>query len=303
MQPENQDGAFCPGANFSCTDGRVNFEIGRIPTYFSIASCSLSCLSSVLIVVAYLSLREIRMGSQKIITLLAIADFFTASGYLIAAGNFLTHYQHTDLHSCQVFETICEIQSFVTTWSSLCSFVWTCTLALYFYLIVVKNKQRLAVRLLPWENIIAWFIPMLITLPLLVTGRLGYSPYAASNWCFIKDNYQQSLNDHIVTILLIFVGGKFWEIMSYFIVIILYGITRVKFRQMQVQHLSGIMSYFFLNSFICCPLLPAVHEAGAAARDEWRDQAAPSHPSTVSGSEGLGHNTVFLLHGRFPIQS
>ena len=82
------DGAFCPGANFNCTDGRVNFDIGRIPTYFSIVSCSLSCLSSILIVVAYLSLKEIRKGAQKIITLLAITDFFTAFGYLIAAGNF-----------------------------------------------------------------------------------------------------------------------------------------------------------------------------------------------------------------------
>jgi len=184
MQPENQDGAFCPGANFSCTGGRVNFEIGRIPTYFSIASSSLSCLSSALIVAAYLSLREIRMGSQKINTLLAV------------------YFYH----------------------------------ALYFYLIVVKNRHRLAIRLLPWENVIAWFIPILIVLPILITGRLGYAPYAASNWCYIQDNdYKQDLKDNTITILLIFIAGKFWEIMSYFIVLLLYGITRVKFGRMQVQ--------------------------------------------------------------------
>ena len=237
MHSDSQDEVVtCPGAKFNCSGDRVDFDIGRIPTYFSIVSCSLSCLSSILIVAAYLSLREIRKGAQKIITLLATADFFTAFGYLIGAGNFLTHYRQTDLHSCQVFVTVCEVQSFITTWSSLSSFAWTCSLALYFYLIVVKNRHRLAIRLLPWENVIAWFIPILIVLPILITGRLGYAPYAASNWCYIKDNdYKQDLKDNTITILLIFIAGKFWEIMSYFIVLLLYGITRVKFGRMQVQ--------------------------------------------------------------------
>ena len=183
----------------------------------------------------YLCLREIRKGAQKVITLLAIADFFTAFGYLIGAGNFLTHYRETDHDACKLFEVICEIQNFITTWSSLCSFAWTSFFALYFYLIVVQNKHALAIRLLPWQNIVAWGIPLVIVLPILIVGRLGYAPYAASNWCYIEDNdYKQDLKNSITTISLIFVAGKFWEILSYFIVLVVYGVTRLKLGRLKV---------------------------------------------------------------------
>ena len=235
MEPLDPGGPQCPGRNFSCSRDYVSFDIGRTPTYFSIVSCSLSVLGSGLIVLAYLCLREIRKGAQKVITLLAIADFFTAFGYLIGAGNFLTHYRETEHDACEVFEVICEIQSFITTWSSLCSFAWTSFLALYFYLLVVRNKHALAIKLLPWQNIVAWGIPLVIVLPILVVGRLGYAPYAASNWCYIKDsNYKRDLKSSITTISLIFVAGKFWEILSYFVVLVLYGVTRLKLGRLKV---------------------------------------------------------------------
>ena len=235
MEPSGPGVPQCPGRNLSCSGDYVIFDIGRIPTYFSIASCSLSVLGSGLIMLAYLCLREIRKGAQKVITLLAIADFFTAFGYLIGAGNFLIHYRETDHDACKLFEVICEIQSFITTWPSLCSFAWTSFLALYLYLIVVQNKHALAIRLLPWQNIVAWGIPLVIVLPILIVGRLGYAPYAASNWCYIEDNdYKQDLMNSITTISLIFVAGKFWEILSYFIVLVLYGVTRLKLGRLKV---------------------------------------------------------------------
>ena len=228
--------AQCPGVFTNCSGDRTSFDIGLIPTYFSIASCSLSCLGSLLIVVAYITLRDIRTGSQKVITLLAIADFFTAFGYLVAAGNFLVHFNETDQHKCDVFHTICEIQSFITTWSSLCSFSWTCALAFYFYVIIVHNNVQSANKLIPWENIISWVIPLIIVFPLLLTGRLGYAPYATSNWCYIEDeNYRRDFSDNSQKIFLIFIAGKFWEILSYIVVIILYTITRYYLHRQVIQ--------------------------------------------------------------------
>ncbi len=46
-------------------------QIGSLPTYFSVVSCSIS----------YFTMKEMRNVAQKIITLLALADFFTALGY------------------------------------------------------------------------------------------------------------------------------------------------------------------------------------------------------------------------------
>ena len=234
--------------------GLVSFDVGRAPTYCSIVSCSLSVLGSLLIFLTYFLLKGIRNTAQKIITLLAVADLFTASGYLLAGWNFLTHFQETDPSRCvNVFQPVCAIQSYITTWSSLCSFSWTCALALHFYLILSPSKKHLPPKILVYENIVAWMVPIVIVLPLLCADRLGFTQYASSNWCFIKDAEIYSHNSHTSsprgsnstsggagmgwkTITLMFVAGKFWEILSYVFVVVMYGLTRRKFRK-QVQRI------------------------------------------------------------------
>ena len=209
----------------NCSDGTQEFlGIGLKPTYFSIASCSLSCAGSILIFVAYFALKGIRNMAQKIITLLALADFFTALGYLVADWNFLQNSR--DQKSCAVFKEVCKVQSFVTSTSSICSFGWSCALALHFYLLLSRKKRKSLSCLLVWENVFFWIFPLTITLPLLISDRLGYSGYATSNWCFIKD-----LNGTREEIVLILVGGKLWEIISYLFVMLLYTLTMIRFNK------------------------------------------------------------------------
>jgi G protein-coupled receptor 157 len=218
----------CPGViNCSQHKDLVSFDLGRVPSYISISSSTLSCLGSCLIVYAYFSLKDIRTGAQKVITLLAVADFFTAFGYIAGSVNFITHFNQTAANECKIFKDLCEIQSFVTTWSTMCSYCWTCILAFYFFLILVFNKSSLAARLIPVYNIFAWIGPLLIVLPLLLTGNLGFAPYVASNWCYIKDTTDYGLLHNPKTISLLFVGGKLWEILSYLTVIVLYVWIRV----------------------------------------------------------------------------
>jgi hypothetical protein len=217
----------------NCTGlGLVKLEIGHDikPTYFSVTSSSLSIVGSILIFLTYFVLKGIRNVAQKIITLLALADFFTAMGYLIADWNFLTN-SHS-LQHCAVFDQVCKVQSFVTSTSSLCSFGWTCALALHFYLLLsgMKAKNSLS-TLLVWQNVVLWIAPLLIVLPLLIADKLGYSTYATANWCFIKG--QSVSREEIVLIL---IGGKLWEILSYIFVIIVYTLTTMKFNQ-QVSEL------------------------------------------------------------------
>ena len=219
------DLAPCPSiVNCSDKPGLESFDLGRIPSYISITSSSLSCMGSVLILLAYFTLKDIRTGAQKVITLLAIADFFTAFGYIVGSVNFLTHFNHTaGSTGCKVFTELCEVQSFITTWSTMASYCWTCFLAFYFFLILVFNRATLAASLVPLYNIVSWLGPLLIVLPLLATGNLGYAPYVASNWCYIKDTqHNVGLLQKPEIIVFLFLGGKFWEIISYAVVIVLY---------------------------------------------------------------------------------
>lgn len=218
------DALYCPSVtNCSSKGGLVSFDLGRVPSYISITSSSCSCLGSLLVLFAYFTLKDIRTGAQKVITLLAVADFFTAFGYIVGSVNFLTHFNHTSTAGCKVFTELCEVQSFITTWSTMASYCWTCFLAFYFFLILVFNRPRLAAGLLPLYNVVSWLGPLLIVLPLLLTGKLGYAPYVASNWCYIKDtDYKTKLLKKPTVIVYLFLAGKFWEIISYLVVIVLY---------------------------------------------------------------------------------
>ena len=245
----------CP-QKFACfEEDRVSFDVGRLPTYFSIASSSLSVLGSLLIFLVYFKLKERRSIAQKIITLLAIADLFTALGYLLAAWNFLTHFGERDQSKClNVFQPVCAIQSYITTWSSLCSFGWTCALALHFYLVLSPTKKHLPPKLLVYENIVAWFVPIVIVLPLLCTDKLGFTQYAASNWCFIKDaDIYPSSEMNRLTISLMLVAGELWEMLSYVFVVLMYGLTRCKLHK-QVYNIIYIYIYYRLFRSMLCKL-------------------------------------------------
>lgn len=166
--------------------------------------------------------KDIRTGSRAIITYLSIADFFTAFGYLVGSLNYAINYSNTHARGCVIFTYFCQIQSFITTSSSLSSFLWTSSLAIYLYLALVHNKVVFVQKLFPFFHIINWAAPIVISFPLLVTGHLGYSYYAVSTWCyigFVKDFPGEEK-------LLVWVAGKFWEVVSYFVVMVLYFLIK-----------------------------------------------------------------------------
>lgn len=213
----------CP-MPLNCSEGIVSIENGIYPSYVAIVSGTFSCIGSLLIWVTSFSLQNIRSGAQKIITSLAMADFICAVTYIIGSANFITHFNKTDPTQCKIFTDICVAQSTITLWFVLSSFIWTVILAFYFYLIIVYGRLQLAGRLMPLYHIVAWGAPGVVIIPLVATGQLGYSPYVASNWCFIKDNNYEFHGlkvDKTETISIVF-GGELWEVMTYFVITALY---------------------------------------------------------------------------------
>ena len=222
------DEGVCPYADNNC-ENRSGYSIylGSYTTYVSLVSSSFSCFGALSIILTYLLFKELRTSTRSIITFLAIADFFTALGYIVGGTNYLLFKNGKE--RCGTFETVCAIQSYVTTWSQLCSYLWNCFLALYLYLMIVYGKHRLANRLLILFHSIAWILPICIALPLLVTDHLGYSPYAASNWCFIKDSNNAYKLEHrtpLEVVVIVLIAGKVPEIFSYLFMIIFYTLTR-----------------------------------------------------------------------------
>ena len=181
----------CPD-EFYCSDGSHGFSVingtalNLIPVYAGIASAILSVLGGVLIIFAYCAFKDLRKGAaQTIITLLAIADVGTAASLMLGVINFLVYEHHhsdrlTSLQTetlCWNFYIICQIQAFIMVGCAIASYIWTAILAIHFLLSTVftptTNWNK---KLMPLYNIVAWTLPIVFLLPLLGTGKLGYTP-------------------------------------------------------------------------------------------------------------------------------
>ena len=241
----------CPTTNNNCTgvdSGYVSIENGPIPSYVAIVSSGLSCLGSILTVVTFFGPKDMRSGAQKIITFLALADFVSAVGYIVGSVNFITHYNKTEHKECQVFEDICEAQATFTSWSMLTSFLWTTILAFYFYLIIVYRRVQVAARLMLLYHIVAWGFPLFIIIPLMATGHLGYAPYAASNWCFVKNtDVRRGLKTNPTEIIIILFNGKLWELLTYVIISFLFILV--------ASHIAKVrVIYVIMQIFLSFPI-------------------------------------------------
>ena len=130
----------------------------------------------------------------------------------------------------------------------------------HFVMVIVFKRVLLASKLIPVYNIIAWGGPLLIVVPLAVLGKLGYAPYAASNWCFVKDDdYSSNLKEDSETILVILLAGKLWEIITYVSVTIFYIGIAIHISRVSKFHCTPQTIAYFLEKETCKhPLLLSI---------------------------------------------
>ena len=252
------DLASCPSIDDQQCYSVLTYDRYTFPV--SMVSCIFSCIGSIAIIGSFIRWKDIRSGSRWIIMYLSVADCLTASSYLIGSINFLVFRAGYNFHgqaavdACVRFDTVCQIQSFLSSCSSMSSFVWTLVLAIYLYWTIVKKEVRTVNRLFPLYHVIAWGLPIAILLPLLILNKLGYSPVAASGWCYIRTNHvTQTFSTESLSMLtwenivLILVGGKALEIFTYITVISLYFLVFCNIRR-------EVCSFRYYCSILFCPV-------------------------------------------------
>ena len=129
---------------------------------FSSISCSLSIIGGAVIFATFLALPEIRkFQSRKLVICLTVADSITASAYLMYVIDYAITNNANNENNTQVAEnSVCQVQSFLTTYSSLVSFFLTSFIAVYIFDTVVKQSDRLGnTKWLLIFNIVSWVIP------------------------------------------------------------------------------------------------------------------------------------------------
>lgn len=228
--------------NISC-DYNSTVAPQEYTVYITFVSSCLSMTGSALIILTYILWRDIRSVARAIVVFLAIADFFTAAGYLFGViVNYLNRRDHFDP---ELYKYLCESQSFITTAFPISSFLWTIHLAVYLYVAIVNANPKLAKRLVIFFHISGWGIPLLICVPALVTSHLGGSNGRTSvNWCFIYFNNTNPDDSEELKWRLVeyygfeFLCGKFWEISASFIAVFLYISVKVVLKKRMVSYIE-----------------------------------------------------------------
>lgn len=201
----------------------------------TIASCSLSVIGSIAIILSYCVWKNTRSISRLLLVFVALSDLVTASGYIMGSVLYLQMYWKAEngtgvlqLEETYPFNLSCTIQSAITTISNMWSFWWMAILALHLYLSAGYLQFQLSQKLLPYVAALATLVPVVVTTPALVTNWLGVGNGTASVcWCYIRLKSTHTAFYDVLE----FVEGKLWEFLSFLIIFILLCHLKFKLRK------------------------------------------------------------------------
>lgn len=177
-----------------CVDGTLFGVVTSVRIAVGI-TCCLSMVGAVLIILAYILIKDVRTRSRRILVNISIMDFFVAAGnvtgtlinfdeYLRDGGSSLTPHKYT------LIENACKAQASISMYCNTSSILWTNCLAVYIYVQSMLRGQYKVAWSMYVFYIISYGLPLIVTLWYILTGKLGYSPYGGSGWCavILSDN-------------------------------------------------------------------------------------------------------------------
>lgn len=175
--------------------------------------CLLSVIGSLLIIFSYVFFKSLRSRARLILVHLSIADLGVGLANLV--GNFIyfdrfyftanevpIHNQTVNVSlfsedsdldmPCVSFHQpsniairqLCVSQAFIAHYFTHASILWTISLAVFLYFLIVHNTTKLANYSLTLSYPLCYLLPLLVCIWLVVTDRFGYSP-ANTGWCSI----------------------------------------------------------------------------------------------------------------------
>ena len=185
-------------------------------------TCALSLFGSLLILLSYACFKQLRSRPREILMHISVMDLGVSLANLIGDVVFFGQYYHvsapavTDINSTLQYLTtqsdtnlassqtsraeftanpsyidgFCRAQAFFAAYFTMGSIFWTVFLGLYIYLFLLYNKSnpKLPIKTLVASYFFNYSVPLLLSLWLVFTHRLGYTPYNASRWCTLIVN-------------------------------------------------------------------------------------------------------------------
>ena len=249
--------------------------------YSAAISAAFSIVGAMLIIGTFLRWKDIRSHTRSILFFISIADFVTATGYLVGIVAQYNIIAPEEIENYSQHHYGCQVQSWFTTTSSIVSFFWTDVMAISLLLSVVCQRLDRAIKLMPLFHAVCWLLPIILTTTGAGLGYLGpdYSRDSVG-WCWIvgkcpsdaanattttttttTTTNPQFCKDNLKSIYVWeIVLGKGWEVLSYLLVVVLCTIVRVylsrerKLPSNIVQKETAIVAKEFERKMILVPV-------------------------------------------------
>ena len=158
----------------------------------------LSIVGSVLLIFSYVLFKPLRSKSRLLIAHLAVANFIDVlPDFLAAFMDFRKRFKVTDGllcigntrffdNSANTYCNLCVYLEFVSHLGSLSTILWTVCVCFHFFILVSYRNTKLASRLTYVYYVIAWLVPLGISLWLLFHNWFGFEPTNSTVNCSIK---------------------------------------------------------------------------------------------------------------------
>nr|XP_022343780.1 G-protein coupled receptor 157-like [Crassostrea virginica] len=192
-------------------------------------SCCLSIIGAMIIFATYYLVAVAKNQTRRLLLYLTIADLMTAVGNLIGIVRYVlreeTEYiveREEMKYNCTTTDTVCVLQSVVTTFSNLASFFWTTIIMIHILMTLFTQQEwsKFANRVI--YHIVAWGVPLVITFLAIWYDVLGEDFFITTGpWCWIKGCMEQ---DKVIYWMAL--TGKGWEVATYFLSMTFYIIIK-----------------------------------------------------------------------------
>lgn len=190
-------------------------------------SCALSMIGSVLIILSYFLISDIRSKAREMLVNLSLMDFMAAAanfaGIAIDFSKYLgndtatgTNSLNGSSHHHNLMHNLCVTQAVFAQYGTLSSIFWTICLAVYIYLCIMIGTQKVAYRSVTVFYVLCYGLPLVYTGWYAGTNKLGFDRFAGSGWCTIVTS-----KDHGGRFSVVF-GNDIWIYLTIFLVTVIF---------------------------------------------------------------------------------
>ena len=224
-------------------------------------TCCLSILGSILIILTFVFFRKLRTKARQILVHLSIMDMGIAISNLVGASIYFDKYYYAYegnltiwLHPSHFHDNLCKTQAFFAMYSTYGSIFWTNCLAIYLYFTIVHHNARIN-KLIVWIScVVCYLLPLGLCLWLLMSHRLGFSPYGSGGWCTIISVHPiTKVKDYFA----VSFGYDMWIYLTFILIPVLFIGTRAHINiQVREATISLILSSLSLSLSLFLSLSP-----------------------------------------------